>query len=85
MESVLRAVFFWLMTPDELADHLDREAAYFHGLAAKLRELADAKDRGAHGQAQQAESLRVAAEAGIGITQSLGDWAEWAKRRASMA
>jgi DNA-binding PadR family transcriptional regulator len=81
MESVLRSVFFWMMTPEELAGHLDREAAYFHGLAAKLREIADAKDRGEYGHTPQTESLRIAAEAGIRITDGLGDWAEWAKRR----
>lgn len=79
METLLRSVFFWLMTPDEIAEHLDREAAYFHGLAAKLRELADAKDAGVYGHGPQAESLRVAAEAGIRVTEALGDWADWAQ------
>ena len=79
MESVLRSVFFWLMNPEELADHLDREAAYFHNLAAALRALAEAKDRGEFGASPQTRSLRMAAEAGVRITQGLGDWAEWAK------
>jgi DNA-binding PadR family transcriptional regulator len=79
MESLLRSVFFWLMTPGELADHLDREAAYFHTLAATLREFAGAKDRGEFGTSPQTRSLRMAAEAGIRVTQALGDWAEWAK------
>jgi DNA-binding PadR family transcriptional regulator len=79
MESVLRSVFFWLMSPEELADHLDREAAYFHTLAANLRALAEAKDRGEFGDSPQTLSLRMAAEAGVRITQALGDWAEWAK------
>ena len=29
LEPLLRSAFFWLMTPEELAAHLDREAAYF--------------------------------------------------------
>jgi hypothetical protein len=81
LEPLLRSVFFWLMTPDELAAHLDREAAYFHGLAARLRDLAGAKDRGEYGRSPQTQSLRVTVEAGIRINQQLGDWAEWAQSR----
>jgi DNA-binding PadR family transcriptional regulator len=79
LESLLRSVFFWLMTPEELADHLDREAAYFHALAGKFRELAAAKDRGDFGRSPQNESLRTAVEAGARVAQTLGDWADWAK------
>jgi DNA-binding PadR family transcriptional regulator len=79
MESLLRSVFFWLMTPAELAGHLEREAAYYSALAAQYRELAAAKDRGDFGQSPQTQSLRIAVEAGIGISQALADWAEWAK------
>ncbi|MEV4753830.1 helix-turn-helix transcriptional regulator [Micromonospora sp. NPDC049559] len=79
LEPLLRSVFFWLMTPEELATHLDREAAYFHALAAKYRELAAAKDRGEFGQSPQTRSLRVAAEAGVRLNQALGEWADWAK------
>lgn len=48
------------MTPAELAAHLDREAAYFRALAAKCRELTDAKDRGEFGHSPQTQSLRIA-------------------------
>jgi DNA-binding PadR family transcriptional regulator len=79
METLLRSVFFWLMTPEELADHLDREAAYFHSLAAQYRELAAAKDRGDFGDSPQTQSLRIAVEAGIRVTEAIGEWADWAK------
>jgi DNA-binding PadR family transcriptional regulator len=79
LESLLRSVFFWLMTPAELADHLDREAAYFHAVAAKYRALAAAKDRGEYGDSPQTKSLRMAVEAGLRVTEALGDWADWAK------
>ena len=79
LESLLRSVFFWLMTPQELADHLDREAAYFHGLAGQYRELAAAKDRGDFGYSPPTESLRIAVEAGTRVAAALGDWADWAK------
>jgi DNA-binding PadR family transcriptional regulator len=79
METLLRSVFFWLMTPEELAAHLDREAAYYRALAAKYRELAEAKDRGDFGRGPQTQSLRITVEAGIRISEALGDWAEWAK------
>jgi DNA-binding PadR family transcriptional regulator len=79
LEPLLRSVFFWLMTPGELADHLDREAAYFHGLAQKYRELANAKDRGEFGYSRQTQSLRIAVEAGVRINEALGSWADWAR------
>jgi DNA-binding PadR family transcriptional regulator len=80
LEPLLRSVFFWLMTPDELAAHLDREVAYYRDLAATYRDLAAAKDRGDFGAGPQVTSLRVAAEAGMRLAQALADWAEWAKR-----
>jgi DNA-binding PadR family transcriptional regulator len=78
LEPVLRSVFFRLMTPDELAAHLDREAAFYSDLAAKYRALAAAKDRGEYGDSVQTKSIRIAAEAGLRINQALGEWAAWA-------
>jgi DNA-binding PadR family transcriptional regulator len=80
LEPLLRSAFFWLMTPAELADHLDREAAYFHALARRYRDLAEAKDRGDYGDSPQTQSLRVAVEASARINEALGGWADWAKR-----
>ena len=79
LEPVLRSVFFWLMTPDELAAHLEKEAAFYHDLAQKYRELAAAKDRGEYGDSPQTKSIRIAAEAGVRLHQALGDWATWAE------
>jgi DNA-binding PadR family transcriptional regulator len=81
LEPLLRSVFFWLMTPEELAAHLDREAAYFRDLAAKLRDLAGAKDRGEYGHSPQTQSLRGTVEAGIRINEALEGWAAWAKEQ----
>jgi DNA-binding PadR family transcriptional regulator len=78
LEPVLRSVFFWLMTPDELAAYLDREAAFYQALADQYRALAAAKDRGEFGDSPQNHAIRVAAEAGIRLNQALGDWAVWA-------
>ncbi|WP_433760022.1 helix-turn-helix transcriptional regulator [Nocardia sp. CA-135398] len=83
LEPLLRSVFFWLMTPEQVAEHLDREAAYYHGLAENYRKIAAAKDRGEYGRSPQTESLRIAAEAGIRLTSALGDWADWTKARLS--
>ena len=80
LEPLLRSAFFWLMTPAELADHLDREAAHYHALARKYRDLAEAKDRGEYGDSPQTQSLRVAVEASARINEALGGWADWAKR-----
>jgi DNA-binding PadR family transcriptional regulator len=82
LESLLRSVFFWLMTPEELAAHLDREAGYFRATAAGLRKLAEAKDRGDFGSGPQAQSLRIAVEAGIKVNEALAEWADWAKQTA---
>jgi DNA-binding PadR family transcriptional regulator len=79
LESVLRSAFFWLMTPAELADHLDREAAYYQALAAKYRDLAAAKDRGDFGTSPQTASLRMTVEASLRVTEALGGWAGWAR------
>lgn len=78
LEPVLRSVFFWLMTPEELAAHLEKEAAFYHDLAQRYREIAAAKDRGEYGDTPQTRSIRIAAEAGIQLHQALGDWATWA-------
>lgn len=79
LEPVLRSVFFWLMTPDELAHHLEKEAAFYHDLAQKYRELAAAKDRGEYGDSPQTKSIRIAAEAGMRLHEALADWVGWAE------
>lgn len=78
LEPLLRSVFFWLMTPEQLTEHLRREADYFNILAGKYRSLADAKDRGEYGTSPQAQALRIAAEAGAELNNALGHWAQWA-------
>jgi DNA-binding PadR family transcriptional regulator len=80
LEPLLRSVFFWLMTPEELASYLDREAEYYSALAATLRELAAAKERGDFGDGPQAEALRSTVEAGIRINRALAEWTDWAKQ-----
>ncbi|MBL7488529.1 PadR family transcriptional regulator [Frankia sp. AgB1.9] len=77
LEPLLRSVFFWLMNPDELAAHLEREAAYYRSLADRLRQLAAAKDRGEFGDSPQVRSLRIAAEAGIRLNDTLAEWSTW--------
>ena len=68
------------MTPAELADHLDREAAYYHALAARYRDLAAAKDRGEFGTSPQSKSLRMAVEAALRVVDGLAGWADWARQ-----
>jgi hypothetical protein len=38
-----------------------------------------AKDRGDFGDSPQTQSLRIAVEAGVRVTEALGEWADWAK------
>ncbi|MCF6469467.1 PadR family transcriptional regulator [Nonomuraea sp. MG754425] len=77
IQSVLRSAFFWLMEPDELRAHLERERAHFAREAEWYRQYAAAKDRGDFGDSPQTRSLRVAAEAGHRLYQALADWADW--------
>lgn len=79
LEPLLRSVFFWLMTPEELTEHLAREASYYQTLAGTYRQVAEAKDRGEYGDSPQTRSLRIAAEAGIRLADALADWATWAQ------
>ena len=79
LEPILRSVFFWLMPPDKLLEHLDAEAAHYRSAADQYRRLADAKDRGDFGDSEQTRSLRIAAEAAIRVNQALAEWAEWAR------
>jgi DNA-binding PadR family transcriptional regulator len=81
LEPVLRSVFFWMMTPEELAAYLEKEAAFYRDLAAKYRKIADAKDRGEYGDSPQTRSIRIAAEAGMRLHETLGAWATWALDR----
>lgn len=77
-ESLFRAVFLWLLTPEEAADHLRREAAYFEQMADTYRSFAAAKDRGEFGSAPPVQSLRVVIEAGLRLNETLAKWASWA-------
>ena len=85
LEPLLRSAFCWLMTPAELAGYLEREAAYYQALAARYRDLADAKDRGEYGTGPQTASLRMTVEAALRVTGALGDWADWASQQPSPA
>jgi DNA-binding PadR family transcriptional regulator len=78
-EPLLRSFFFWLMTPEQLAAHLQREAQFFAAAADQLSVYAAAKDRGEFGSSPPTQSLRIAIEAGIRLYRALGDWAEWAQ------
>ncbi|WP_431926319.1 PadR family transcriptional regulator [Nonomuraea jabiensis] len=82
MQSLLRSVFFWLMEPEDLRRHLDREAAHFAREAARYEAYAAAKDRGEFGDSPQTQSLRLAIEGGARLYRALADWAEWAKTAA---
>ncbi len=79
IQPLLRSVFFWLMDPDDLDAHLERESRYFAEQAEVYRQLAAAKDRGDYGNSPQTQAIRVAAEAGVRLFQALADWAEWAR------
>lgn len=80
LETLLRSLFFWQMSPDELSDHLDREAVHWRETARRYRGFAEAEDRGDFGDNPRTRSMRVTAEAGVRLYEALADWAEWAKQ-----
>jgi DNA-binding PadR family transcriptional regulator len=79
LEPLLRSVFFWLLTPEQLEHYLRKEADYYERMATMYRAVADAKDRGEYGDSPQTRSLRIAAEAGARLNQALAEWASWAR------
>ena len=80
LEPLLRSLFSWTMSPEELSGHLDREAAHWRETARRCRGVAEAEDRGDLGDSPQTRSLRVTAEASVRLYEALADWAEWAKQ-----
>jgi DNA-binding PadR family transcriptional regulator len=81
LEPLLRSFFFWLMSPDDLRRHLDREASFYALNARTLRDFAERKDRGEFGDSAQVQSLRIALEGAIGLYETLATWASWAGDR----
>lgn len=79
MESLLRAYFFWLMDPESLRAHLERERRFYSETATTLRGYAEAKDRGEFGDGPRTRAMRIAIEAGVRINEALAEWAEWAQ------
>jgi len=83
LEPILRSAFFWLMSPEELSEHLGREADHYRKVADTYRDLAAAKDRGDFGDSPQTRSLRIAAEAAVRVNDALAQWATWAREGTS--
>ena len=82
-QPLLRSFFFWLMEPEEMIEHLRREAEFFAATAERYRSYAAAKDRGEFPDTPQNRSLRIAIEGGVRLYAALADWARWAADRAS--
>jgi DNA-binding PadR family transcriptional regulator len=78
LEPLLRSFFFWLMDPDDLVRHLEREAKFYTEQAAAYREYARRKDAGEFGSTPQVQSMRITTEGGIRVYEALAEWARWA-------
>ncbi|MEU6645755.1 PadR family transcriptional regulator [Saccharomonospora sp. NPDC046836] len=79
LDPLLRSLFFWLMEPQELKAHLDKEARFYREKAELYRGSAAAKDRGDFGDSPQTRAMRVTIEAAVRLYDALADWAEWAQ------
>src|SRR5690348_17145720 len=69
LQTLLRSYFFWLMDPDSLNAHLQREHRFYAETAATLRAYAAAKDRGEWGNSPQTRAMRIAIEAGARLNE----------------
>ena len=78
LEPLLRSFFFWLMDPDELLQHLEREADFYTAQAAVYREYAARKDAGEFGNSPQTRAMRVTIEGGVRVYEALAEWSRWA-------
>lgn len=81
VEPLLRALFYWQLSPDELATHLDHEAARWRETARLYQCAADSVDRGERGEGPRINSVRITVEAGVRLYEALAGWAEWAKKQ----
>ena len=82
LQPVLRSLFFWLMEPEDLARHLEQEAAYYTRMAEFYREYGQRKDRGEFGTSPATQSMRLTVEAAVRVHEALADWARWAEEHA---
>jgi DNA-binding PadR family transcriptional regulator len=78
LEPLLRSFFFWLMDPDDLALHLQRETEFYTERATAYRAYAQRKDAGEFGNTPQVQSMRITIEGGIRVYEALAEWARWA-------
>lgn len=78
LEPLLRSFFFWLMDPDDLLRHLEREAEFYTERAAAYRAYARRKDAGEFGSTPQVQSMRITIEGGIRVYEALAEWTRWA-------
>lgn len=78
LQPVLRSLFFWLMEPEQLARHLEREAAFYTDMAEQYREYGARKEAGEFGTGPAVKSMRITVEAAVRLHEALADWARWA-------
>ncbi len=78
LQPLLRSLFFWLMEPEQLAEHLRREAEFYGQMAEFYQAYAERKDNGEFGYSPATQSMRITIEAAVRLNRSLAEWAEWA-------
>jgi hypothetical protein len=79
LEPPLRSVFFWLMTPEELNQHLAREAEYYRALAATSRQSRTRRTAANTATIRRRNRYESPPKAGIRLAEALADWASWAQ------
>lgn len=80
LQPLLRSVFIWLLPPDAIHRHLEREASSYRDLAARYRLMAAAVDRSEDPASLHHRSTRAALEAVIRLYSALAEWADWTQQ-----
>lgn len=80
LQPLLRSVFIWLLPPEAIHQHLQREASSYRNLAARYRLMAAAVDRSGDPGSSHQRSTRAALEAVIRLYAALAEWADWAQQ-----
>lgn len=69
-DAALRTFFLWLLDPDEAADQLERERAYWRGVLEELERIRTEPT----GQDRKARAFRIALEGGIRGVEVRLEW-----------
>ena len=78
-EASLRIFFLWLLEPEEVRLHLERELGYWRGMRAELEEIRELPID----TSRKERAFRRSLEGGIRMSEARIEWLEWALAEAA--